>query len=247
MNKELNGRVAFLLGATRGMGKMIALRLVKCGVKVGIAARKQSDLDAIKKQIENMGGECLVFQSDILDEKKIEESLSQTEKLFGNISIFYNGVGIAPEGTIESLSFETIDKVLDVNIKGIIHSTKIAIPYLKKSDSSNIINVSSMAATRGLGTYPDYNGVYAATKWAINGFDECMEKYLVTNYNIHTSTLCPGTTDTSLWDDKPLPFPREDMIPVDYIADVVETILRAPDSVVFKQVRLAATVEINNF
>ena len=246
MDRELNGRVAFIMGASRGMGRAISLRLAGAGALIAAAARNADQLDSLKSEIEAAGGRCRVFVLDVLDYEGLDAALRETEKVLGNITIFYNGVGIAPAGSIESLSIEQINHVLDINIKGMIYGTKTAIPYLKKNGGGNIVNVSSMAATRGLGTAPDYNGIYTATKWALNGFDECMEKYLV-NDNIRVSTLCPGSTYTSLWENVPLPFPAEEMIPVEYVAEVVEMILRAPDSVVFKQARFCAAVEINNF
>ena len=245
MKKDLKGRIAFLMGASRGMGRAISLRLAAAGVRIAAAADEMGDLLILQKDIKSLGGECIVYELDVLDCKSLEEAFKDTENKLGNINIFYNGVGIVPVGTIESLSIEQINRVLDINIKGMIYGTRTVIPYLRKNGGGNIINVSSMAATRGLGTPPDYNGVYTATKWAINGFDECMEKYLVSD-NIRVSTLCPGSTDTSIWKGD-TPFPREQMIPAEYIAEIVEMILCAPDSVVFKQVRLAAAVEINNF
>lgn len=247
MTKQLNGRTAFLMGASRGIGRSVALRLAKEGMQLGLAARKQADLDLIAAEIASIGGRCLTFAFDVLETEQLERAMQATEEAFGPISVFYNGVGVAPNGSIESLTYEEISRTIDINVKGIIFGTKVAIPFLKRSGGGNILNVSSLAATRGLGTPPDYNGVYPATKWAVNGFDDSMEKYLVSRYNIHVTTLMPGSTATSLWDNKPLPFEKEQMIPPDYIADVVATVLQAPDSVVFKQVRLAAAVEIDLF
>lgn len=240
------GKNAFIVGATRGIGRSVALRLAQEGTNLGICSRNREDLEQLKNSIVGTGVRCEAYALDALDYTSMENAMLSAERDLGPISIFYNGVGVAPNGSIETLTFEEISKTIDINVKGIIYGTKISIPFLRRAGGGHIINVSSIAGYRGLGTAPDYNGVYPATKFAVNGFDESMEKYLAKD-GIHVTTLMPGSTATSLWDNKPLPFPKEEMIPPNYLAELVVLILKAPKQVIFKQARLVSKNEIDLF
>jgi short-subunit dehydrogenase len=90
------------------------------------------------------------------------------------------------------------------------------------------------------------NGIHILTKFAVNGFSECMEKYLL-KCKIHVTTLCPGSTATSWWDRWTHPFGREAVMPPDCIADIVELILNTPDNVLFRQLRVLPDAEVDIF
>lgn len=248
MKKDLTGKVAFVIGAGSGMGRQIALRMYKLGVHIVAVDILAENLMRFERDLQAIGGKCLSFNISSIDADALDEAMAKAEKHYGAIDILINAAAISTDGTIETLSLDTINRILDVNIKGMIYATKLVTKYMKKTGGGNIINISSMAAHRGLPTPPDYNGIYTSTKWAMNGFDDCMDKFLLTNYNIHVTTLMPGTTNTERWDKREVvPFPRDKMIPPEYIADVVELILMAPDSVLVKNIRLCAAIEVNNF
>jgi hypothetical protein len=135
---------------------------------------------------------------------------------------------------------------IDVNLKGTIYATRQAVPFMDKNGGGNILNVSSMSAIRGIPDPVNCNGIYTATKFAINGFTECMQKYLL-KYNIRVTALCPGSTDTSWWERWTHSFGTDAMLPVDTLADMAEMIVTAPEKVLFKQMQVLPTVEIDNF
>ena len=146
----------------------------------------------------------------------------------------------------EDLSLEDIDATIDVNLKGTIYSIRQAVSYMAKNGGGNILNVSSMSAIRGIPDPVNCNGIYTATKFAINGFTECMQKYLL-KYNIRVTALCPGSTATSWWTRWTHSFGTDAMLPVETLADVAEMIVTSPEKVLFKQLQLLPTVEVDNF
>lgn len=103
-----------------------------------------------------------------------------------------------------------------------------------------------MSAIRGIPDPVNNNGIYTATKFAINGFTECMQKYLL-KYGIRVTALCPGSTATSWWTRWTHSFGTDAMLPVDTLADIVELIVTSPEKVLFKQLQVLPTVEIDNF
>ena len=110
----------------------------------------------------------------------------------------------------------------------------------------NILNISSMSAIRGIPDPVNNNGIYTATKFAINGFTECMQKYLL-KYGIRVTALCPGSTATSWWTRWTHSFGTDAMLPVETLADIAELIVTSPEKVLFKQLQVLPTVEIDNF
>ncbi|MDD5018200.1 MAG: SDR family NAD(P)-dependent oxidoreductase, partial [Eubacteriales bacterium] len=207
-----------------------------------------SGLDTLSTDIAAMGGACRTFSLSASDPDAVAAAMAETYEQYGRIDIMCCCAATGCIESIEDLTHEQINSMIDVNLKGPIFATKAVIPYMKKAGGGNIIMISSMAATRGLPTPPDYNGVYTASKWGLNGFDDCMGKYLMTNYNIRVCTICPGTSNTSIWDGiDNIPYPREKMIPAGYIAKVVAFIIETPESVALKQIQLPAAIEVNNF
>jgi len=243
--KDYSGKSAVITGATRGIGKAVGLRLAKMGINISAIARKQEELEAVKKEITALGVECRTFTADVSDYESFGSAIKQTHDTFGRIDILLNNAGTGVACPFEELTLEDIDQTIDVNLKGVIYGTKHVVPFMAAT-GGNIINISSMSATRGIPDPVNNNGIYTSTKFAVNGFSECMEKYLL-KYHIHVTTLCPGSTATSWWERWTHSFGPDKMIPPDYIADIVELILQTPDNVLFKQLRVLPDAEVDNF
>jgi len=245
VQKNHAGKAAVITGATRGIGKAVSLRLAGLGVHICAIARKQDELDELRKGIEAFGVQCVTCIANVSDFAALGEAMQQAYDRFHRIDILLNNAGTGVACPFEELTLEDIDETIDVNLKGVIYGTKLALPFMAKT-GGNIINVSSMSATRGIPDPVNNNGIYTATKFGVNGFSECMEKYLL-KYNIHVTTFCPGSTATSWWERWTHSFGRDRMIPTEYIADIVELILNCPDHVLFKQLRILPDAEADNF
>ena len=243
--KDHRGKAALITGATRGIGRSAAVRLAGLGVNIIALARKEEELADLKKEITALGAECLTYVVDVADYRVFEQAARSAHEKLGRIDILLSCAGTGVAVPFEELTLEDIDTTIDVNLKGVIYGTKIVVP-LMAATGGNIINISSMSATRGIPDPVNNNGIYTSTKFGVNGFSECMEKYLQ-KYKIHVTTLCPGSTATSWWDRWTHSFGREDMIPPDYLADVVELILNAPQNVLFKKLLVLPDAEVDNF
>jgi len=243
--KDYHGKAAVITGATRGIGKAVSIRLAGMGVKIAAIARKQEELDVLKKEMTELGAECLTFAADVSNYEGIGRVMKETYNTFKSIDILLNNAGTGVDCSFEDLTQEDIDQTIDVNLKGVIYCTKHAVPYMA-STGGNIINISSMSATRGIPDPINSNGIYTSTKFAVNGFSECMEKYLL-KYKIHVSTLCPGSTATSWWERWDHSFGLDKMMPPEYVADIVELILQTPDHILFKQLKVLPDTEVDNF
>lgn len=244
-NKKLANKSGVVIGGTRGIGRAIALRMASLGMNIAVVARNSEELAKIRGEIENLGVECLTISTSITDFDAIGAAFKKAYDKFGRIDLLVNSAGTGVMTPFEELTQDDIDGTIDVNLKGTIYSVKQVVQYMKET-GGNIINVSSMSAIRGIPDPVNNNGIYTATKFAVNGFTECMQKYLL-KYGIRVTVLCPGSTDTSWWQRWTHSFGTDAMLPADTLADMAEMIVLSPEKVLFKQMQVLPTVEVDNF
>lgn len=244
--KKLEGKVGVVVGGTRGIGKAIALRMAQLGMDMAVLARNEKELEETEKEIAALGVRCLTVRADASDYADFGNAYRKVWDTFGRFDLLVNSAGTGVMTPFEELTLEDIDTTIDVNLKGTIYSIRQAVEYMARSGGGNILNVSSMSAIRGIPDPVNCNGIYTATKFAVNGFTECMQKYLL-KYNIRVTALCPGSTDTSWWTRWTHSFGTDAMLPADTLADMAEMIVTAPEKVLFKQMQVLPTVEIDNF
>lgn len=245
-SKGLSGKAGVIIGATRGIGKAIAVRMAELGMNITAAARKEEELRLLGEEIEALGVSFLGVPADAADYHALGRVFEKSWEKFGRLDLLVNSAGTGVMTPFEDISLKDIDDTIDVNLKGTIYATKLAVPYFEKSGGGNILNVSSMSAIRGTSDPVNSNGVYTATKFAVNGFSECMQKYLL-KYGVRVTALCPGSTDTSWWNRWSHAYPRDEMLPSELLADIAEMIVTAPAKVLFKQMQVLPTAEIGNF
>jgi 3-oxoacyl-[acyl-carrier protein] reductase len=188
----LKDKVAIVTGASRGIGKSIALLFSKEGAKISTIARTEHDLKKLKDEIESTGGKCLIFKGDVSDENDVKNAVEKTIQEFGRIDILVNNAGFGIYKPVVELTTDEFDKMVAVNFRGVFLFTKYVLPYMMKQNSGVIINISSIAGTLGVKNM----AVYSATKWAVNGFTESI-MHEVREYNIRVASLCPGSVDTN--------------------------------------------------
>ena len=246
MIRRLEGKVGVIVGGTRGIGKAIALRMARLGMDLAVLARSETELEETGKEITALGVKCLTVRADASDYAAFGEAYQKVWDTFGRFDLLVNSAGTGVMTPFEELTVEDIDTTIDVNLKGTIYSIRQAVDYMARSGGGNILNISSMSAIRGIPDPVNCNGIYTATKFAVNGFTECMQKYLL-KYNIRVTALCPGSTATSWWTRWTHSFGTDAMLPADTLADMAEMIVTAPEKVLFKQMQVLPTVEIDNF
>lgn len=243
---SISGKVGVLVGGSRGIGRAIALRMASLGMDIAALARNQEELDALGDKITAFGVKYLGIVADVADFDALEKAFQKAWETFGRFDLLVNSAGTGVMTSFEEISKSDIDTTIDVNLKGTIYAVRQAFPFMAKSGGGNILNISSMSAIRGIPDPVNNNGIYTATKFAINGFTECMQKYLL-KYNIRVTALCPGSTATSWWTRWTHSFGTDAMMPAETLADIAELIVTSPEKVLFKQMQVLPTIEINNF
>ncbi len=242
----LAGKTAAITGATRGIGRAAVAKMADLGANICAIARDKDELEKLSQSLPSAQGRLVTFQGNVADYDQMGEAAKLAYDTFGSVDILINNAGTGVDLLFEDLTKEVIDRVIDVNLKGTIYCTRQFVPYMSRT-GGNIINISSIAGTRGISDPPvNGNGIYTASKYGINGFSECMEKYL-RKYNIRVSTICPGSTATSWWDRSEQGVASDKMIPPEYIADIIELILKGPEQVIFKQFRLISSEEADSY
>jgi len=200
--KRLEGKVAIVTGAGRGLGKGIALRLAQEGADMVLADAVMNYHDIpggireIGKAIEAMGRRALVVQVDVSDSKQVNEMVKTGLEAFGRVDILVCCAGIVRRASIFDLSEEDWDRTLDVNLKGCFNCVKAVVDIMKEQGSGKIITISSDAGKRGgMVTGPDYS----ASKGGVLGFMKGIARQLAP-YGINVNDVCPSNIRTERWD-----------------------------------------------
>lgn len=192
---KLQNKTVLITGASSGIGKGYALRVAKDGATVLLAARRKDKLNEVKSQIEDSGGKAEVYETDVTDKNQVKELFLQATKNGRILDVVFNNAGIGYVGYIYDLPIDEIDKVIDVNVKGMIFVAKYAIEVMTRQKYGHIIFSSSLA---GLVTLPQWS-VYTATKWAITGFADTIRTELKP-FNIFVTTIHPGAVATEFFE-----------------------------------------------
>ena len=186
--------IAFITGATRGIGKEIALELSKRGFDIAVNYRKEtSELEEVKKEIEGNGVKSFFVQGDVSSFEDCEKMVENVEKEFGKIDVLVNNAGITKDGLIMRMKKEDFESVIDVNLTGTFNVTRNVIPYMIKQKSGRIINISSVVGVAGNAGQTNYS----ASKAGIIGFTKSLAKE-VASRNILVNAIAPGFINTDM-------------------------------------------------
>ncbi|MCI7261150.1 MAG: 3-oxoacyl-[acyl-carrier-protein] reductase [Selenomonas sp.] len=190
----LGGKVALVTGASRGIGRAIALRLAGEGAKVAINyAGNTAKAEAVKAEIEQNGGEAILVQADVADSSAVEAMVAKVTEAFGQIDILVNNAGITRDGLLMRMKEEDFDAVVNTNLKGVFHCTKTVSKLMMKKRSGRIINMASVVGIMGNTGQTNY----AAAKAGVIGFSKSAAKELAAR-GITVNVVAPGFIDTDM-------------------------------------------------
>ena len=195
MSESLNNKTAIVTGASRGIGKAIALSLAKAGVKVVLAARHQDDLELAKTEILKNGGQCIAVQADVGEEADIGHLIEKTTDAFGTVDILVNNAGFGIFSKVADTSVKDFDGMMNVNLRGVFLCCRGVLPTMIRQKGGAIINIASLA---GKNSFVG-GATYSATKWGLLGFSRSL-MLEVRDYNIRVVAICPGSVNTSFSD-----------------------------------------------
>lgn len=187
-------KVALITGATRGIGRQIAITLSKEGYHIALNYRKENEeLNNVKKEIEENQVECLAVKGDVSNFDDCEELVNQVIEKFGKIDVLVNNAGITKDMLLMRMKKEDFEQVIDVNLVGTFNVTKNVLSHMVKARSGRIINISSVVGISGNAGQTNY----AASKAGIIGFTKSLAKE-VASRNILVNAIAPGFIETSM-------------------------------------------------
>lgn len=190
MNKKLEGKVAIVTGASKGIGASIALTLAKEGAKVIVNySSSKEGAEKIVAKIKENGGNALAIQANMSDPKDIKRLFLEANKAFGKLDILVNNAGVYEFAPLDEITPEHFHKIFDLNVLGLVLATKEAVKYFK--DGGNIVNISSIASTLA----PPETAIYSASKAAVDVITKSLSKELGPK-NIRINSINPGMIET---------------------------------------------------
>lgn len=189
-------KCALITGATRGIGKQIAITLAKQGYNIALNYRKENEeLENTKKEIEKIGVQILAVKGDVANFEDCENFVKQVIERFGQIDVLVNNAGITKDMLLMRMKKEDFEQVIDTNLVGTFNVTKNVVPYMMKARSGRIINISSVVGVSGNAGQTNYS----ASKAGIIGFTKSLAKEIASR-NILVNAVAPGFIETNMTD-----------------------------------------------
>jgi 3-oxoacyl-[acyl-carrier protein] reductase len=225
-SESLSSAVALVTGASRGIGRAIALRLAQLGAAVAICGRDKMALGAVASELKNLRARVHSQIADVTVATDIASLVSSTETALGPISILVNNAGIGVFGPAHEKSEADWDRVLNTNLKSVFLMSKAVALSMIRRGSGDIVNISSLAGRNAFAG----GGIYCASKWGLQGLSACMAEDL-REYGIRVSVVCPGSVATEFSGRGPKD-PSKALTPADVAHAVAMIVTQGPQSFV---------------
>ena len=191
---KLKDRVAIITGGARGIGRAIALTFVREGAKVAIIDSDKERLEVLGKEIKKENKEVITISCDITKSSEVKEMVSQVQRSLGRIDILVNNAGIIRRGTIETVTEEDWDRVIEVNLKGTFNCCKAVVDIMKQQGYGKILNVSSIAGKMGdITSAPGYG----PSKAGVDALTKTLARQLA-QYGINVNGVSPHAIETEM-------------------------------------------------
>jgi NADP-dependent 3-hydroxy acid dehydrogenase YdfG len=242
MTEGIKDKVVVITGASSGLGEAAARRLARDGAKLVLGARRLDRLQALAKEL-SLSGDAVV-QTDVSKYDEVKRLVDHAVKAHGRLDVMINNAGLMPQSLLQRLKIDEWDRMIDVNIKGVLYGIAAALPVMQAQKSGHIINVSSVAGhkVRPGGT------IYSATKSAVRVISEGLRQE-VKPYNIRTTIISPGAVESELPDSITDPdigaaiskFYKETAISADSFANMVAFAMSQPDDVDINEILFRPT------
>jgi NADP-dependent 3-hydroxy acid dehydrogenase YdfG len=230
---SLKNKTVLLTGASKGIGKALALKLAESTVNIGLVARSEQELLEIKAEVEKLGSKCLVFVGNVADENLAKDAVSQMIANFGTIDFMINNAGYGIFGQTETITAENWSDIYDVNVKGTFLFSKEVLASMKTAQSGHIINIASDVAKRVF----DGGGLYCSSKYAQDAFSAALRKE-VRKDGIKVSVVYSGLVDTMFHADPQGAEKHADWLKADDMANTIIYVMDQPKHVVIDELMI---------
>lgn len=190
---NLNNKVVLITGASSGIGEACARLLAQAGANVVLGARRRERLDALAADIIAQGGNAHACVLDVTRRDDVQAFADQAITHYGRIDAIINNAGVMPLSPLTSLKLDEWDRMIDVNIRGVLHGIAAVLPIMNVQASGHVVNIASIGAHAVSPT----SAVYCATKYAVWAISEGLRQE---NTDIRVTTICPGVTESELAD-----------------------------------------------
>ncbi|KXV01362.1 oxidoreductase [Gluconobacter potus] len=192
MNNSLQGKIVAITGASSGIGEATARLLARSGAFVVLGARRMDRLSAIVADIEHEGGKALALELDVQRKEQVQAFVDRTVTQFGRLDVFVNNAGVMLLAPLADRKIDQWERMIDVNIKGVLYGIAAALPVMQKQGSGHVINVSSVAGHK---VGPGFT-VYCGTKFAVRAISEGFRQEA--GPAIRSTIISPGAVTTEL-------------------------------------------------
>lgn len=193
MAQALQGKIAFITGAARGIGKATAIALANEGVHIGLIARNEATLQTVAEELKALGVNTAYACANVANLADVETAIASLTEQLGSADILINNAGIGTFGSVLDMDPTEWKEIVDVNLFGTYNVTRTVLPQLIEKNGGDIINISSTAGLGGAAT----SSAYSASKFAVIGFTESLAQEVRRN-NIRVTALTPSTVVTDL-------------------------------------------------
>ena len=230
---EIQGKVVAITGASSGIGEATARRLAAQGARVVVGARRTARLEALVEDIRRQGGEAAYRQLDVTRREDMRGFVGFAVEHFGRLDVLVNNAGLMPLSLMEHLKVEEWDRMVDVNIKGVLYGIAAALPVFRTQGFGQFVNIASIAGHK---TAPNM-AVYSGTKFAVRAISEGLRQEV--GGSIRVTLVAPGVTESELAESISDPDMkrsvvedlRKSIIPADAIARAIAFAIGQPADV----------------
>jgi len=241
---DIRDRIIAITGASSGIGEATALRLAGEGAKLVLGARRTDRLEALAARIRDAGGEAIVRSLDVARRDQVEAFVRAAVDAHGRLDVLVNNAGVMPLSRMADGKVDEWERMVDVNIKGVLYGIAAALPVMKAQGSGHIVNISSVA---GRHVFPTA-AVYCATKFAVHAVSEGLR---MESDTVRVTVIAPGATTSELSNTISDPAMkrevdevfRKDLLPADAIARAIAYAIAQPPDVDVNEIVVRPTAQ----